>query len=415
MRIFLVLLASTSLAACGGQGVQSVGSKSTSSSGTAVGGAVPTSGHTFVTPTEPKTYSAIGGVQSFAFSNNTKPADVGQPYAGSPNQQYGQLYAANASTARNSGITVTYNPRDAIFDVLIKDGPSFTNDNLRFQDPLHRTDFGGAKEPQGGVPDLTIQGVQYLQAGGGSEPPTFDTSITNIIPVGPSGLTYDKYTFFYQKPGTLTKYVTFAGFVRNQTVIAPLIVPGSNGLGPRFTEYNSILERGAFVFGERTTSAAVPKLGSATYTGPMLASMIFNDQADVIAKSPSYFQWIIGNASTALDFAANTFKLDLTGKVTAPEFDINTSHNYTLLAGADFFAKGSGRVDLVNAGGFLGNFSSAYFVQPTGTRVDMTIGGSSIDGAFFGPNGEEIGGGFRIVGGNPDERVDILGAFTGKK
>ena len=37
------------------------------------------------------------------------------------------------------------------------------------------------------------------------------------------------------------------------------------------------------------------------------------------------------------------------------------------------------------------------------------------DGAFYGPNGEEAGGGFRIVGGKPDERVDIVGAFVGKK
>ena len=40
---------------------------------------------------------------------------------------------------------------------------------------------------------------------------------------------------------------------------------------------------------------------------------------------------------------------------------------------------------------------------------------SSIDGSFYGPNAVEVGGSFRIVGGVPDQRVDILGAFTGAK
>ena len=45
----------------------------------------------------------------------------------------------------------------------------------------------------------------------------------------------------------------------------------------------------------------------------------------------------------------------------------------------------------------------------------MVIAGSSIDGAFYGPNGVELGGGYRIVGGTPDERIDILGTFVGQR
>jgi hypothetical protein len=49
----------------------------------------------------------------------------------------------------------------------------------------------------------------------------------------------------------------------------------------------------------------------------------------------------------------------------------------------------------------------------------VDIAGSSLDGAFYGPGGSaeklEVGGGFRIVGGTPDQRIDIMGAFTGKK
>ena len=42
-------------------------------------------------------------------------------------------------------------------------------------------------------------------------------------------------------------------------------------------------------------------------------------------------------------------------------------------------------------------------------------GASSIDGTFYGPDAKNIGGSFRIVGGVPNRRLDILGAFAGAK
>ena len=45
----------------------------------------------------------------------------------------------------------------------------------------------------------------------------------------------------------------------------------------------------------------------------------------------------------------------------------------------------------------------------------MTIAGSSLDGAFYGPKADEVGASFRIVGGVPDQRVDVIGSFTGAK
>ena len=69
---------------------------------------------------------------------------------------------------------------------------------------------------------------------------------------------------------------------------------------------------------------------------------------------------------------------------------------------------------MINFGGFKGFFDSASFTSPEGNR-SVAIEGSTIDGTFYGPAAQEAGGGFRIVGGNPDERVDILGAFIGKK
>ncbi len=177
---------------------------------------------------------------------------------------------------------------------------------------------------------------------------------------------------------------------------------------------NNTLERGAWVFGERTDIAAVPKAGSATFNGPMVATMVFNNLRDIDNAAPTYFQWIEGTSRTTVDFAASSFTLKVDGTVFAPQFDAFTTRDHTLQAGATFTASGAGRIDLVNAGGFLGQFGSASFTQPGGT-LGLTIAGSSIDGAFFGPAADEVGGGFRIVGGTPDERIDILGAFTGIK
>ncbi|TPG20502.1 hypothetical protein EAH87_08450 [Sphingomonas koreensis] len=92
------------------------------------------------------------------------------------------------------------------------------------------------------------------------------------------------------------------------------------------------------------------------------------------------------------------------------------------LDGAAFNATGS--ASIITTGGFSGQFSSAFFTAGgTKVPVDFTsvnpatnvAGGSSIDGGFYGPGAKEVGGNFRIVGGVPNQRFDILGAFTGAK
>ncbi|MFD1610871.1 transferrin-binding protein-like solute binding protein [Sphingomonas tabacisoli] len=398
MRNLVSVLPFLALAACGGAGAQSVGSNAVPTGGTPT----PTSNHTFVNPTVEKTYSAIGGVQHYAYNTTT-------PAAGNTSTQGGQLYAGNASTARNSSISVDYNPRDGIFEVKIADANAIVNQTLRFQDPLHRTAFGGARQPQTGTPQLSANGIQYLQAGGSVQPIRFDPAQTDMVPVGDNGGSYDVSTFFYQKPGTETKYVTFAGYVRNSTSVQDVT---ANGVTK--TVQNNVLERGAFVYGERTDNSAVPKIGTATFNGPMVATMVYNPLLDTVAGTPTYFQWVEGRSKTTVDFAANTFTLDVNGTVFAPQYDAFTSKVATLGAGATFTASGSGRVDLVGAGGFLGQFNSASFSQG-GTAMPLVVAGSSIDGAFYGPAADEVGGGFRIVGGTPDQRVDIIGAFTGGK
>jgi len=398
MRKAIVLVSLTALAACSGGGPQTAGG-SAPPVGPSAGGSGSTSTHTFVAPTEAKTYSAIGGVHSYKYTTDDRVAQ---------GDQYNQLYAGNASTARNSSITVTYDPRDAIFDVKITDTAAGVNNTLRFQDPAHRTDFGGAREPQDGVPNITNKQVQFLQAGGSSGPIRYDAAQSTTFPVGDEAASRDVSTFFYQKPGTTTRYVTFAGFVRNQTTITKVTNPDSSS----YLQQNNVLERAAFAYGERTSNSAVPRTGTGTFTGEMLATMVFNPLLDTQSDAPTYFQWIDGSATTTVDFAANTFTSSVTGTVFAPSFDVFTSRQFTIQQGATFNAAGSGQVDLVNAGGFVGQMTSASFTQG-GVTTNVNIAGSSVDGAFYGPAAQEVGGGFRIVGGTPDERIDILGTFTG--
>lgn len=420
MRSCLVLLASTALTACGGAGVQTAGSSAPTGSGVTGSSATttPASTHTFANPTETKTYSAIGGVHSFKYTTNNIDGNPSTPAIDPSSVQYNQVYAGDASTARNSGISVTYNPRDAIFDVVINQPLAGVDNTIRFQDPAHRTNFGGAVSPQGGVPNLVqagsnqLPGINYLQVGTSSGTPIFNPAESTTFPVGEFGYSQNGSTFFYQRPGTTTRYVTFAGYVRNSLSIAQINPPNN---GTPYLENNFVLERGAFTFGERTANSSVPRVGSGTFNGTMLASLVFNNLIDQNAGTPTYFQWMSGTSRATVDFAANSLSLALAGTVMAPLFDTYTSRVFTLQSGATFTANGTARVDLVTAGGFLGQFQSAYFTQPDSTRLNLNIAGSSIDGAFFGPAAEEIGGGFRIVGGTPDERIDILGAFTGAK
>ncbi len=409
MRIALILLASTSLAACGGAGLQTAGGSVATPTGTTLGNTT-TSAHTFVNPTEPKTYNGIGAAQSYTYTTNNIDQDPTTPGIQTA-AQTGQLYAGDATTARNSGITINYNPRDAIFDLVIKQPLANVDQTTRFQDPAHRTAFGGASEPYAGTPDFTSMGVKYLQNGSGSGTLAYSPDNSSSFPDLAAGGSFTNNVFFYQAPGTLTKYVTFAGFIRTSLAISEVtdVVSGLKNLN-----YAHSFNRAAFAYGERSANSVVPKTGTGTFAGNFIATTVFNNLLDTDPAAPSFLQWIGGNSSASVNFAANTFTLGLNGTVTAPLFDAASQRIFSLQAGANFVANGAGQLDLVNSDGFHGMFTTAYFTNPNGTRLNVNIGGSSIDGSFFGPAAQEIGGGFRIVGGTPDERVDILGAFTGK-
>ncbi|QKS01661.1 transferrin-binding protein-like solute binding protein [Sphingomonas sp. CL5.1] len=396
MRNYIILASATALAACGGAGPQSAGSVGAPSSG----GSGSTG--TFVNPTETKTYDAIGGAQHFAY----KTRDDGQT-------QYGELYAGDANTPRDGGITVAYNPRDAIFEVTVnRPLASVSTGTNRFQDPAHRVDFGGLSQPQADVPQLpAAANIQYLQAGSSSGP-VISGGDPNHYVVGNDTFTSQVQTFFYQKPGTTTQYVTYAGYVRNTLGVVKQTDPVTKGT---YLENSYSLDRAVFAYGERSDNSVVPKTGSASFTGDMLATMVFNPLIDTDPLASTYFQWITGSQTTTVDFAKLSVSSAFNGTVSAAALDAYTNGNYVLPGGTTFTAHGSATIDLVGKGGFTGTIGDAKFTTPGGKDYVVSIAGSSLDGAFFGPAAQEIGGGFRIVGGTPDQRIDILGAYTGKK
>ena len=390
MRLVALFVGTSLLAACGGSNGAIGSAGSAAAGGGGSGGTTGSTGqHTFVNPTVEKTYRGNGAMHRLVTTINRTSA--------------GELYAGNASTVRNSPISLTYNPRDAIFQLEIAENASGVAQAIRFQDPAHRTDFGGLLEPQAGTSRLQLPGIQYLEAGSG--PDLLPDQI--ILPAGAEP-PYDRTTFFYQRPGTTTNYVTFAGFLRNT-------LSGNPALPAVDSTYTENLQRGAFVFGEQTANNNVPRTGSGSYTGHMLASAVINDQLDVNPSNTSVFQWIEGTSNLSVNFGASTFSLALDGRVHDPVSGIRGAGFLTAPGGSTFGARGSGRVDLVAAGGFLGQFQQAWFLRPDATRLDLLVAGSSIDGAFYGPGAEEAGGSFRIVGGTPDERIDILGIFTGRR
>ncbi len=401
-RTFLALSGAATLAACGGDTrPQTVGS-------VAPPAGTPTPTHSFVAPTEVKTYEGLGGVQHYAYATTSDAS-----------AQQGQLYAGDANTVRDSGITLTYNPRDAIFELTINRPLGDVNvAAFRFQDPAHRTDFANVLQPQAGVPNFdAARQIQYLEAGSSSGAQltggayyTGAAAQSDYV-VGADGFTSTVQTFFYQKPGTTTKYVTYAGFVRN-SVSAAEETPSGGAARLRETY---TLDRAAFVFGERTGTSAVPKTGSGTYTGQMIASLVYNPTLDFDPTAPTYLQWMQGTHSTSVNFATGGVTSVMNGTLLAPTLDAYTSGVGGLAGGTAFHAEATAFLDLVNKGGFTGQFTAACFSASCTVANSLLIAGSSIDGAFFGPNGEEIGGGFRIVGGRPDQRIDIIGAYTGVK
>jgi len=442
MRIILVLLATTALAACGGSdggsAITSVGSTAPSSSGSSSSSTDKYA--QFANQTVAKTYVGLGALQSITYTvkqstsapvpgvaaTATTPAIAPVPPAAQVGPYDGythgtEFYAGNAAIVNSPNVTITYDPTSAIFTLNATDANAHTNANNTFQDPAHRV---AGSIIQWGIPQFKQpntdpvtgpldQNLYFVQAVNGTQTPTSS----------------DVTTFFYQKPGSTTQYLTLAGYVRNAQTTSTGQVDAN---GNYYTSTANTLERGAFVYGVPTDTSGVPVTGTATYNGNFLATAIINPNVYGVnstgtspqgTPTPSYFQWIYGNAATTVDFGKSTIGVQLNGvtyaalpdPASAAAISLTSPPAQAVSGGAAFSATAAG--SLVKGGnGFTGTFSAASFgATATSSAVNVSIANvSSLNGQFYGPAANEVGGAFRIVGSVPNQRVDILGAFTGK-
>jgi len=402
MRTLIVLMAATALSACGGAGPNSAGSTAPGAAGTGTGlglGAGDAKFAGFAALNIDGNYSGTGGTQSYSYSTDER--QIGQ---------YDQLYQGNANKPGSGEITLAYSARDGIYTLTVNDSRAGTSANARFQDPAHRVNLFGTT----GAPNLDAQNYRYMSVG----------SSTGVV--GEIGGTLTFTEMFYQVPGTSTKYVSLAGYLRGNF--------STNALSIGNVAYKQDTfkwERGALAYGATTTPSAIPTTGTGTFTGSMLATMVNNPGG---FGNDTFGQWISGTSSATVDFGKNSIGLSLRGTVSDALYDRYSTGSPFIPDGSTFAANGTGTLSTIGARTFAGTFTDATFTSPTGTVIERltppasvtevvgnralpnaVIAASSFDGQFYGPAAEEVGGGFRIIGGTPDQRIDILGAFIGKK
>lgn len=380
MRIYLWgTAAALMLSACGGGGTGlntlngvglgggTVGAGTGGSGGGGTGGPGTISGSTGVAPnllnqTAARTYSTYSASQRLIL--NSVGPDVDNAVVAST------VYDANQPAGLTTDVKITYDPRDATFSLEV---PSASiGFNNRYQDPLHRT-----VQPQPGTPVLgnlsTCGGgvsctVQYYESGAADADGNYDIS-----------------TFFFETPGVRTRYVTYAGFFRRIYDVSQT----QSASGASQVQVSDTLGRSTFVYGFPTARPEVPTAGTARYDGGFFAFTVGEPNNPGSTRALSH---VTGTSTFNVDFATGRLNASFLNDQYSPE---------------PFSATGSASINRL-AGGFAGTISAASIAnQP------VNIAASSLEGNFFGPAADEIGGALRIVGGTPDERVDILGSFTG--
>ncbi len=313
----------------------------------------------------------------------------------------GVFYTGVQPVTVSDNMKITRDPRDATYIVSIT-GLDPVSANTRFQDPAHRTTYTGAAADlaaQAESPDLVlgtllpnIPNTEYYSAGSVS---------------GTSPRTVSKSVFFTERVGTAessTQYVSWGAFWKYDA---------SGEIALRAQSF----QRSSAIFGYNTLAANVPKTGTANYSGGLYADVI----------DARTFYTIGGTSNFAIDFAGSKGTFSLNGRFVSagPDPALAPRLGSTFVAAGEIIlarpATGantsataapigvfSGKVTSLALGG------STIDYLPNETRAN-SFQGTSVEGGFFGPRAEEIGATFRIVGGVPDQRIDITGAVTGRK
>lgn len=368
IRKFTAAASLLTLAACGGGG-NGIETLSGVGLGSGLDGSNSSTPPSLVAPTQAVTFSTYSATQSLTLNDEilvptVVPGDPNPPLNGT-SIGGSSLYVANQPLGLSPDVQVRYDPRDATFDLTINTA-GLSHDG-RYQDPAHRTNF-----PADWVP--RISGAEYYESGSGRVE-TGNLDQTNYI----------RNTFFFETPGRRTRYVTYAGFYR-RTYNAANTTDANNTLVNAITDENL---RSTFVYGYTTSRGDIPTSGSARYDG-------------------GFFAWVVGQPN---DVNANFTLSNITG-TSAIDVNFATGSLTTRFASdaaspVGFSASGTSNINR-DLGGFRGTIDTA-----TIRGISANIIASSVEGNFFGPKAVEIGGALRVVGGTPDERVDIHGSFTG--
>jgi hypothetical protein len=318
------------------------------------------------------------------------------------NSNGAEIYEASQPITINDGFVITRDPRDATYIVVIK-GQNSIAANTRYQDPAHRTNYAGAASL------LSRRSIQ----------PSIDYDLSTLLPnianteyyasgsaSGETPVTVRKAILFTERVGTAassTQYVSWAAYWQYDS-------SGANALRVQS------LQRSSAVFGFNTLAQNVPTTGTGTYRGGFYADAIDGSQ----------FYTLAGTSNFDVNFVSNrgTFGLNGTFVSAGPnEPSVAARLGQTFVAGGDFTIvrpETTGGAASSPIGVFSGKVTSlalggvTFDYLPNETRV-QSFQGNSVEGGFFGPRAEEIGATFRIVGGTPDQRLDITGAATARK
>jgi hypothetical protein len=299
-------------------------------------------------------------------------------------------YEGNQPKGPVNDVLIDFNPRDAVY--MVKINSSTIVADTRMQDPKHRTTF-----QQSLVPD--IANYRYKEAGFGSDTTGLNASTTDR----------EVSTIFVRDVGTgtnQTQYVNIAGFVKqvySEKEVTRSNTPSSVTIG---VDFESDIIRSVFAYGLNTAYKDIPKSGSANYAGDMFAHLVETPQGNPTGND---LRTIVGTSSTSVDFGSGKLTLNLTGKV---EGFLGDNRAFAATGSMNIFKP---EKDTTNSQ-FTGAITSWSFGSYNATNgIAVPTAASTIEGGFFGPSAAEIGGAFRIIGERPNERIDFLGAFVGRK
>jgi C-lobe and N-lobe beta barrels of Tf-binding protein B len=300
------------------------------------------------------------------------------------------LYEGSQPQSSNSDVTIDFNPRDAVYSV--KSNTASIVAETRFQDPQHRTVFNQQLVPN-------IANYKYAEAGTGEDISAMNANSTKR----------EVNTIFVRDVGTgagQTQYVTIAGFVSQKYEEKEVTRPSAPETLTVGVDFDSDISRSVFAYGLNTAYKDIPKSGSAVFAGDMFAHLVVTPQNNGTGND---LRSIVGTSTTNVDFSSGKLTLALGGNVVGFVGDTRAF----VAAGAMNIFKPEKDTSTSTFSGAITSWSFGNYNVTNGIVVPTAA--TTIEGGFFGPGAAEIGGAFRIIGSRPDERIDFLGAFTGKK